>query len=63
MKGERDSKVAFISSQKPQRPRPFTAKQRESPTRRFNRPTTASRISGALMGAGDDPMAKSENYS
>jgi len=41
----------------------FNSTLNDSPSRRFNKPHNEGKISAALLGAGDDPMAKSVDYS
>ena len=40
-----------------------TAALNDSPTRRFKKPFNDGKISSELLGAGDDPMAKNQEFS
>jgi hypothetical protein len=41
----------------------FGASLRDSPTRRYNRPKNQGKISAVLLGAGEDPMSKDQDFS
>jgi len=41
----------------------FTASLHDSPSRRFIKPKNDGKISSVLLGAGDDPMSKQQDYS
>lgn len=41
----------------------FSASMNDSPTRRYKKPANDGKIASVLLGAGDDPMLKQQEFS